>query len=187
MVTVAQQYKLRIGDRPPNFILSGVDGRRHELTKELGRVGTVVVFWCNHCPYVQGHEGRLIELARRYMERGVAFFALNSNDAAQYPEDSFEEMMKRADEHQYPFPYLHDFTQDVARDFGAVCTPHALLFGPDGKLAYQGRISDAKEPSKATTHELADALEDLVAGRAVRTPQTMAFGCSVKWKATRPG
>jgi thiol-disulfide isomerase/thioredoxin len=142
----------------------------------------VVAFWCNHCPYVKAYERRFVEWADAARKRGVGVVAINSNDEKNYPEDSFENMVKRAKEQGYNFPYLHDRSQAVADLYGAQCTPHYLVFDSEFRLAYQGRFDDNKDkPDQVKERYLPDVVEDLVAGRPARRDMTWAIGCSIKW------
>ncbi len=170
-----------LGTLCPDFALPGVDGRtwkRAEFKAPL----LLVVFMCNHCPYVQAVDDRINELARDFQGR-CDVVAISANDAEQYPEDSFEAMGYRAQEKGYLFRYLYDGTQDVARAFQAACTPDFFLFGPDRQLAYRGRLDDNwKEPTQVKRRELREAIEALLAGKVPRLPQKASLGCSLKWK-----
>lgn len=173
-------YKMKIGDPAPRFSLPGTDSSTHSLD-EFAKDALVVFFWCNHCPYVHAAEPQVIDLAKEFGE--CDFVAINSNDAANYPEDSFPEMQRRAEEKGYPFSYLHDETQEVAKAYGGECTPHFFVFDSGRKLVYQGRCDDAgMRQGSETTHELRDALEDLRAKRDIAVPLTNATGCSIKWR-----
>jgi peroxiredoxin len=143
----------------------------------------VVAFICNHCPYVHHVEDAFVELARRYQERGVQFVAISANDAEQYPSDSFEAMAERAETHGYPFPYLYDASQDVAKAYGAACTPEFYVYDSGHKLTYHGRF-DATRPGQgdATGEDLAAALDATLAGDAPVQPQHPAMGCNIKWR-----
>ncbi|MDE2489483.1 MAG: thioredoxin family protein [Elusimicrobia bacterium] len=176
---------MKIGDKAPEFRLPGVDGKTHALSALKGAKATIVVFSCNHCPYVVMNEDRLIAAAKDYAAKGVAMAAINANDAAGYPDDSFERMKERAAQKRFPFPYLRDESQDAARAYGATHTPHLFVFDKDLKLAYTGSVDDDNNYKTRKTAEklyLRDALDDLVAGRPVRTPETHAIGCTIKWK-----
>jgi peroxiredoxin len=176
---------MKIGEKAPAFDLPGVDGKAHSLDALKGAKATIVVFSCNHCPYVVLNEDRLIAVARDYAAKGVALAAINSNDAANYPEDSFPEMKKRAAEKNFPFPYLRDESQDVARAYGAARTPHIFVLDKDLRLAYTGAVDDDSNfqtRKKVEKPYLRDALDDLIAGRPVRAPETHAIGCTIKWK-----
>jgi peroxiredoxin len=176
---------MKRGEKAPAFELPGVDGKNHSLDALRGSKATIIVFSCNHCPYVILNEDRLIDIARDYSAKGVGFAAINANDSEKYPEDSFPEMKKRAAEKKFPFLYLHDGNQDVARAYGAANTPHLFVFDKDLRLAYTGAIDDDnnyKTRKKVEKPYLRDALDDLIAGRPVRTPETHAIGCTIKWK-----
>ncbi|MBI4371927.1 MAG: thioredoxin family protein [Elusimicrobia bacterium] len=168
-----------------SFTLPGVDGRAHSLECLRGAKATIVVFSCNHCPYVVMTEDRLIAVCNDYKAQGVGMAVINSNDAAKYPEDSFEEMKKRSQEKRFPFPYLRDESQDIARAYGAAYTPHLFVLDAGLNFAYTGSVDDDNKYSARrppTRHYLRDALDDLIAGRPVRLPETRAVGCTIKWK-----
>lgn len=176
---------MKLGDKAPEFNLPGVDDKTHSLSSLKGAKATIVVFSCNHCPYVIMNEDRLISAARDYAGRGVGMAAINANDASTHPEDSFAEMKRRAAEKKFPFAYLRDESQDVARAYGATNTPHLFVFDADLRLAYTGSIDDDNKYNarkKAEKLYLRDALDDLAAGRPVRLPETHAIGCTIKWK-----
>jgi peroxiredoxin len=142
-----------------------------------------VFFYCNHCPYAQAIEDRLVDLEKDYRDNGFRFVAISSNDAAAYPQDSFENMKKRASERGYAFPYLHDEDQSVARAFGAVCTPDLYVFDRDRKLAYHGRLDDSpRNGSKVKRRELREAVEALLRGAKPAEHQNPSIGCSIKWE-----
>lgn len=175
--------KLKIGSVMPDFKLPGVDGRTYAASDFADRKAMVVIFSCNHCPYVKAYEERMVALQRDYGPRGVQLVAICSNDAANYPDDSFENMKKNAKARGYNFPYLHDETQDVARAFGAEKTPHLFVFDGQRTLAYEGRIDDNhQDPGAVKRHYLREALDAILAGRPVAEPEVFAIGCSIKWK-----
>lgn len=182
---LAEKYKLQPGQQAPDFKnLPGVDGARHSLDDFADAKALVVVFSCNHCPYVKAYEDRMQQVHADYQGQGVAMVAINSNDAQEYPEDSFEEMQARAEEKGFTFAYVFDETQDVARAYGAQCTPHVLLFDADRKLAYQGRFDGEKDdPEAGGAKDVRRALDAVLAGQPVPEPTTRAFGCSIKWNA----
>jgi peroxiredoxin len=182
--TMAVESKAAVaGTECPDFRLPAVDGKTYARDDFAQAPVLVVMFICNHCPYVKAVEDRLIELDRRFAARGVQFVGVCSNDAATYPDDSFDALAARWREKSYGFPYLHDESQDVARAFGAVCTPDLFVYDRDRQLAYRGRIDDSwKDPGKVTKHELADALEALLAGRKPAAEQKPSLGCSIKWR-----
>jgi peroxiredoxin len=175
-----------LGSLAPGFSLPGVDGRTWRLEDFKDKRALVVIFMCNHCPYVIAVQDRINALAREYAGRGVALVGISSNDPQKYPADSLEAMKDRAKEKSYVFPYLIDETQEVARAYGAVCTPDPFVFegGPKGfALRYHGRIDDSwKEPEKVTRRELAQALDAILGGRPVEAHQHPAMGCSIKWR-----
>jgi len=176
---------MKIGDKAPGFSLIGVDGKTHTLESVKGAKATIVVFSCNHCPYVVLNEPRLIAAFKDYAAKGVGMAAINSNDAANYPDDSFANMKSRASTVGFPFPYLHDESQAVARAYGATHTPHLFVFDKNLGLAYTGAVDDDssyKTRKKVEKPYLRDALDDLVAGRPVRVPETHAIGCTIKWR-----
>ena len=178
------QFDLHAGDPAPEFSLPGVDGRTWSLKDFADARVLVVVFWCNHCPYVQAWEGRTIDLGRRFADRGVRFVLVNANNDVEYPEDRFDRMVARAKEKGYPFPYLRDESQSVARKYGARVTPHAMVFDAGRRLRYQGRIDDQYDhPEAVRARYLQDAIEAVLAGRAVSPAERPVLGCSVKWRA----
>jgi peroxiredoxin len=182
-------FTLQPGQPAPAFDLPGTDGKRHSLADFDGAKVAVVVFSCNHCPYVLGSEDRMIAFAKRYAPQGVRMIAINANETENHPTDSMEHMVQRAKEKGFPFAYVRDDAQDVARAYGALRTPHYYVFAKDGggagpwTLRYTGRMDDnPRTPGAETTHELADAVDDLLAGRPVRVPLTNPIGCNVKWQ-----
>jgi peroxiredoxin len=177
---------LALGSPAPDFDLPGVDNRRYTLLAFTDRPVLVVIFSCNHCPYVKDYETRMVSIQRDYASKGVQLVAINSNDDKAYPEDSFTEMAKRAKERGFNFPYLRDETQKVVEAYGGVCTPHVFAFDSKRLLRYRGRIDDSRDPSKVAHPDLRNALDDMVAGGSVRVPDTRPFGCSIKWYSMKP-
>jgi len=176
---------LAIGEKAPEFDdLLGTDGKRYSISSFKDKPVLAVIFSCNHCPYAVAYEDRIIAIQRDYAGKGVQFVVVNSNDDKSYPEDSYPEMIKRAKEKGFNFPYVRDADQTVAEEYGAVCTPHVFAFDKDRVLRYRGRIDDNREAAKAKTRDFRDALDDMLAGRKVRVPDTKPFGCSIKWSAT---
>ncbi len=169
---------LPIGSPLPPFTLPGTDGADHSPTP--GRP-LVVAFWCNHCPYVRAWEARFVDLAREAAGE-VDVLAINANDARIVPGDSFEAMVERARDQGYPFPYLHDASQAVARAFGAARTPEIFAFDAEGALRYHGAIDDSRDGDPGSTY-LRDALAAILAGEAPATTSTLAPGCTIKWRA----
>ena len=175
--------KLEIGQRAPEFTLPGVGGKDHALSSFIDKKIVVVVFTCNHCPYVQAYEERLICIQRDYGAKGVQLVAVNANDAVSYPEDSFDNMVRRAKQRQFNFPYLRDETQRVARAYGAEYTPEAFLLNSKFLVRYIGRIDDNwQHPDKVKSHDLRGAINAVLAHKKVENPITHAIGCTIKWK-----
>ena len=166
----------------PGFSLPATDG----MTVDSGMIKDpviAVVFTCNHCPYAQAYEERFVELAEHFDELGVQFVLINSNDAKNYPEDSFDMMVAKHTEQGYSFPYCFDESQEVALEYGALCTPHCFVFDRERILKYKGRIDDNwKDASAVTEHNLRDALDALVQNKEPPAHEVNAIGCSIKWK-----
>lgn len=180
-------FTLPLGAAAPDFDLPGVDGKRYTLADFADSRLLVVVFSCNHCPYVIGSEDRMTAFASRYAGAGVRMVAINSNETEGHPADSFDHMVERAREKKFPFPYLRDESQEVALAYGALRTPHYYAFTKDAagdwRLRYTGRMDDnPRTPGAETTHELADAVDALPAGREPPVAVTNPIGCNVKWR-----
>ncbi len=175
---------LSLASNAPDFDLLSVDGKRYSLASFSLKPVLVVIFSCNHCPYAKDYEDRMIAIQRDYESKGVQVVAVNSNDEESYPEDSYPEMIKRAQAKGFNFPYLRDQTQKVVESYGAVCTPHVFVFDRERLLRYRGRIDDSREPEKVKVPDLRNALDDLLASRGLRVSDTRPFGCSIKWMAT---
>lgn len=178
---------LQFGDKAPAFKLNNANPKVGSPTMTDADAaeanGTVIVFECNHCPYVIANIDRMNAMALACKERSIGFVGINSNDPVVYENDSFEHMVKRA-EGGMPYPYLHDDTQVVAQSYGAKRTPEFFLFDGEGSLVYQGRMDDSpRNPNEVTTSELEDAITAMLAGEQPETPYMESIGCSVKWKA----
>lgn len=175
-------FTLPLGASAPDFQLPGTDGKTWSLS-DFSDANTLVVFFtCNHCPFVTGSDEDTRKTAERFAPQGVRFVGINSNSINTYAEDSFPHMVERMKTHDFPWIYLHDESQDVARAYGALRTPHFYIFDAQRKLVYTGRaVDNPRDASRAITHELADALEDHLAGGPIRTPITNPIGCNVKW------
>lgn len=175
--------KLKIGSPAPDFNLPGVDGKEYSLNSFKDKEALIVIFSCNHCPYVQAYEERIKQIQDDYRSKGAAVVAINSNEDVNYPEDSFENMKKRADEKKFNFPYLRDETQSFARAYDATHTPEIFLFDKERKLAFHGKIDDNwQEPERVQNHYLRNALDELLAGKDISVPETFTIGCTIKWK-----
>tara|TARA_Y100000310_G_scaffold319253_1_gene374307 strand:+ start:564 stop:1115 length:552 start_codon:yes stop_codon:yes gene_type:complete len=175
------QTKLNIGDSAPDFTLKGVDDKDYSLQDFSDKKLLVVVFMCNHCPYVQAYTERIIKLQEEFKEQ-VAFVGINSNDENLYPEDGFDKMVVYARIRGFNFPYLWDSDQAVAKSFDAQCTPEIMVFDNERKLRYHGRVDDNYQDSNSVKeHYLKDAIDALLSGGEVSKPNTHAVGCSIKW------
>jgi peroxiredoxin len=175
---------LPLGTKAPDFSLPNVDGRIVSLRDFEGAPALLVVFLCNHCPYVKHVANELARLARDYQSRHVAIVGINSNDVSSYPDDAPEQMAREAKLRGYAFPYLYDETQDVAKRFRAACTPDFYVFDKDRCLVYRGQF-DASRPSSSvpvTGADLRAALDAVLEGRPVPEPQKPSLGCNIKWK-----
>ena len=174
---------MSVGTRIPPFRLPGVDGHTYAHTSFDDAAILVVIFTCNHCPYAIACEDRLIVLQHEFSDRGVQFVLINPNDAENYPADSFDNMVVRSEEKNFPFPYLYDETQDVARAYDAACTPDIFVFDQERTLRYNGRLDDNwQEPDRVTSQDLRTVLVDLTAGRDLSIEVIPSMGCSIKWK-----
>ncbi len=168
----------------PDFDLPGVDGQRWSVARSMGPNGLVVMFICNHCPYVKSIQQRLVEDCKALQAMGVNCLAIMSNDPADYPEDSFENMKQVAREQGYPFPYVMDEDQSVAKAWGAVCTPDFFGLDAQGRVHYRGRLDAAGKDGNATglRRDLVEAMRELVETGQITSPQWPSMGCSIKWK-----
>jgi peroxiredoxin len=174
---------IALATEAPPFDLPGVDGAQHSLDDYADKPALAVVWSCNHCPYVQAWEGRMIALQREFGDRGFELVAISSNDADNYPEDSFDAMKARAEQQGFNFDYLYDEDQSVLEAYGAERTPEVFLFDPDRRLAYHGAIDDSREEEGVTQEYLRDAIEAVLAGDEPPASETQAVGCTVKRKA----
>jgi thiol-disulfide isomerase/thioredoxin len=174
--------ELAVGASAPAFALvNAEDGKTVAFHPGDGKL-SVVIFTCNQCPFAKAFEPRIIELARQYQRKGVAFYAIDSNDEAQYAVESLPEMKARASEKSYPFPYLKDGDSAMARAYGARVTPHVYVVDGTGTLRYRGFVDDSAKPEERRTTGLTNALDELLAGKTVSNQATRAFGCSIKFK-----
>lgn len=187
-MAVTYSEMMSLGVSAPTFNLPAANpdetGGRHWSLDDFADADVLaVVFTCNHCPYAVHVEDALIRTANRYASEGVAFVAISSNDPQQYPDDSFESMARRAGEKSYPYPYLFDETQEVARAYGAVCTPDFFVFDADRKLVYRGRFDETRPGmGTATGNDLTAAIDQLLGAGEVTIEQRPSMGCNIKWK-----
>ena len=176
-------FTLELGAQPPDFSLPATDGSTYSPADFADAKALVVFFTCNHCPYVLGSDELTRAAAEKFAPRGVTFVAINSNDTEVHPDDDFEHMVSRMEEQKFPWVYLRDESQDVARAYGALRTPHFYVFDGDRKLVYTGRgVDSPKDPEKITVNDLDRALEEVTGGKAVSVPLTNPVGCNVKWR-----
>jgi peroxiredoxin len=175
---------LPLGTPAPDFSLPNVDGRVLSLADVAGPAGTVVMFICNHCPFVKHVAAELAQLGRDALARGIGCVAISSNDVATHPADSPEQMVREAEERGYPFPYLYDETQEVAKAYHAACTPDFYLFDAAGALAYRGQLDPSRPGGDVpvTGRDLRAAIDALVAGKPPLADQVPSLGCNIKWK-----
>ena len=172
-----------LGTEAIDFDLSGTDDRNYSLDFFKDKNVLVIIFMCNHCPYVIAVLSRLIAIQNDYADKGVQLVGINPNDTVKYPDDSFENMKKIVREKNVPFPYLIDESQDIARKYNAVCTPDIYVYGKERTLLYRGRIDDNwQEESKITKKDLREALNAIMKGSPVSQNQVPSMGCSIKWK-----
>jgi peroxiredoxin len=175
-------FTLELGSMAPAFNLLATDGKTYTLGDFADAEVLVVFFTCNHCPYVTGSDESTRRMAGRFAPQGVRFAGINANSVNTNADDSFPLMVERMKQHQFPWTYLHDQSQDTARAYGALRTPHFYVFDAGRRLVYTGRgVDSPRDASRVTVSDLADALEDHLAGRPVRRPKTNPIGCNVKW------
>jgi peroxiredoxin len=173
---------LQIGDSAPPFVLPGTDGKKHAYGN-ADENATVVIFTCNHCPYALAWEERLLDVGRDYAQYGVRFLAINPNDDTQKPGDSFDAMKVRLAENPWPFPYLRDETQKVAKAYGALTTPDVFVFNADNELVYRGAPDSDYEDDVQNAVWMRAAIDAVLAGSTPQLAESDSVGCSVKWKS----
>ena len=176
----------QVGDYARDFKLKNVDGKMVSMADFKDAKGFIIAFTCNTCPYAILYESRIINLHNRYISKGYQLIAINPNDAGIQPGDSYENMQRRARDKNYPFPYLVDETQEIARDYGATNTPHLYILKRTGdkyQVMYIGTIdNNPKNPGEATRHYVDEAMSQILDGQPVSEPVTKAIGCGIKWK-----
>ena len=182
MVLLESKITLKTGDSAPDFSLKGIDDEIHSLESYAKNKGLLVIFMCNHCPYVKAKIDAIKQIHEKFNEN-IAVVGINSNDSIEYPDDSFENMKKIANEEGIKFDYLVDDKQDVAKRYGAVCTPDPFLFDEDRKLIFHGRIDNAMNPdATATENIMQNNLKKFLAGEKIEKDFDPSIGCSIKWK-----
>lgn len=175
-------FTLPLNATAPGFTLPGTDGKTYTLESFKDASVLVVFFTCNHCPYVTGSDEVTRTTVEKFAVQGVRFAAINSNSAKTYANDDFPHMIERMNQYKFPWVYLHDKSQDVARAYGALRTPHFFMFDRERKLIYCGRgVDSPRDTSKMKHNDLAHTLAEHFEGRAIRTPLTNPIGCNVKW------
>ena len=176
-------FTLQIGKKAPSFKLPGTDGKEHSLQDFDDAPVLVVFFTCNHCPYVIGSDEVTRSTAEKFKPQGVSFVGINSNSSNTYEEDGFAYMVKRMKKNQFPWVYLRDKSQEVAKAYGALRTPHFFVFDQDRKLIYTGRgVDNPRNSDEITVNDLENALEDHLSGKPLRRAVTNPIGCNVKWE-----
>ena len=176
-------FTLQTGQKAPDFTLPATDGKKYKLS-DFGIYKYLVVFFtCNHCPYVIGSDEITRATAEKFMKKGVGFAGINSNSEHTYAEDSFPGMVKRMEKYQFPWVYLYDQDQTIAKSYGALRTPHFYVFDEERKLVYTGRgVDSPRDISRMTINDLDNALEELTSGKQISVPVTNPIGCNVKWE-----
>ncbi len=182
-MALAYSTDFPLGTKAPEFNLKGVDGSFYSLSGFRNAQGLLIIFICNHCPYVKATIQRFIAIQKDFASRGIQLVGISSNNAVKYPEDSFENMKKFSEEQGFNFPYLYDETQEVAKAYDAVCTPDIYLFNSNKKLVYHGRLDDNWEyPEKVQENSLRKAIDEYLSNGKITGEQFPAMGCSIKWK-----
>jgi peroxiredoxin len=176
-------FTLQIGDKAPDFKLPATDGKIYSLADFAGYKVLVIFFTCNHCPFVVGSDEVTRATAERFQSKGVVFIGINSNSEQTHPNDDFANMVERMRANHFPWVYARDKSQETAKAYGALRTPHFYVFDQDRKLVYTGRgVDNPRNASESKVNDLALALEECLAGKPVTTPTTNPIGCNVKWE-----
>jgi len=184
-MSLAHSQMLPLGTKAPDFSLPDTVSREMcDLKDNTGSLGTLIMFICNHCPYVKNIRQQLVTIANDYQQKGISLIAISSNDVENFPEDSPELMREEARKHGYNFPYLYDESQVVAKAYGAVCTPDFYIFDKSLELVYRGRLDDSTPGNEKplTGNDIRKALDDMVNGNPVGQEQYPSVGCNIKWK-----
>jgi peroxiredoxin len=182
MVLLESQVKLKAGDSAPDFDLLGIDDKKHNLSEYKKYQGILIIFMCNHCPYVKAKFEAFNELNEKFGDK-IAIVGINSNYSTDYPEDSFENMKKTAKEKGLKFDYLVDETQEIAKKYGGMCTPDPYLFNKEGNLVFHGRIDNAMKPDDTATEKtMIINIEKMLSNEKIEPDFDPSIGCSIKWK-----
>ena len=183
MALIGSDYStLNKGDIAPNFDLMSTEGRTHSLNEFNGKKAVLIVFICNHCTYVIPKLEELNRISEDFSNKGLVVLGINSNDERNYPEDSFENMKKLVDDEKIKFMYLRDDTQEVAKAYGAACTPDPFLFNSKMELVFHSRIDDTHGDNPVITHELYNVIEEFLKHKKISVEEQPSMGCSIKWK-----
>jgi peroxiredoxin len=176
-------FTIKPGEKVIPFNLPATDGKKYKLSDFTKYKYLVIFFTCNHCPYVIGSDEVTRETANKFLEKGVGFVAINSNSENTYPEDSFSNMVLRIQKYRFPWIYLYDRDQSVARAYGALRTPHFYVFDTNRNLVYTGRgVDNPRDVSRMTVNDLENALDELTSGKQISVPITNPIGCNIKWE-----
>ena len=183
-LTYSSYKKLKKGDSAPDFSLKGIDEKNYSLADFKGKKAVLIIFMCNHCPYVVPKMEYFVELQERYGGSGLQVVGINSNDTENYPEDSFDKMKEYAERYKFNFVYLIDESQEVAKAYGAECTPDPYLLDSEFEVRYHGRFDDdhAKAHSEGKTSEMEEAIKQVLEGKEVTVESLPSCGCNIKWK-----
>jgi peroxiredoxin len=174
---------LKTGEKAIDFNLKGINGKTYSLNDFKDAKALLLIFMCNHCPYVKAKQQMIIDLQEKYKDKGLVIIGINSNESENYPEDNFEGMIETAKEKSFNFIYLHDKTQEVAKAYGASCTPDPFLFNAEQKLAYHGRLNNQMEPDQEVTeYDMDEAVQAVLDGKKPKNEFLFSLGCSIKWK-----
>jgi peroxiredoxin len=185
-MSATETTRIPLGYTAPDFVLfDTVSGEVVSLPELKGEKATVVMFICNHCPYVKHVNAQLVAMANEYIPKGISFIAISSNDIENYPEDAPDKMKETAEHLKYPFPYLYDETQEVAKSYHAACTPDFSIFDADLKCVYRGQLDDSrpKNDSVPDGSAIRAALDAIISGKEVNPNQVPSLGCNIKWKS----
>lgn len=175
-------FTLELGQKAPDFQLRATDGKEYSLSDFKKESALVIFFTANHCPFVTGSDEVTRQTAEKYKDKGVAFVGINSNSKKTYEEDSWDGMVTRMEKEKFPWTYLHDESQDIARSYGGLRTPHFFVFNDKRELIYTGRgIDSPRESDKLTVNDLDTALEEYLSGKRISVPLTNPIGCNIKW------
>ena len=182
---LTESSNLKLGTKAPDFtLLDTTNNKKQPLDSLKSSLGTVIVFTCNHCPYVIHIQEKMVELIKRYQQKGLAFIAISSNDINAYPDDAPDKMKALAEKYHYSHPYLYDESQEIAKAYDAACTPDFYAFDSDMLLVYHGRFDSASPGNNelVTGNDLSGALDCLINGQPISDVQIPSVGCSIKWK-----